>query len=80
MMVEVDGGLQLLPEIVQCVVIAADMRTAFDALKESNPKFNPVGSATLQDYEKVAARLRAIIRGEVTDDEWPVLIAPEMRS
>jgi len=74
---EVDGVQQLLPEIVQRVVIASDVASAFAALKGSESSFNPVGSATLQDYEVAAARLRAVVRGE--DAGWPMLIAPEMQ-
>lgn len=74
---EVNGVLQLLPGIVQRVVIAADDVSAFAALKESEPGFASLGSATLQDYEATAARLRAVVRGE--DTGWPMLIAPGMQ-
>jgi hypothetical protein len=60
-----DGGEKLAPEVEQCVVIAENGQQAYQKLEGVEPKFRPLGCATLDDYESTAAKLRAALAGDV---------------
>jgi hypothetical protein len=59
--------------VVQRVVHADDAAAAYRALAEQDPAFQPLGVASLFDYEDAARRVRACIDGQ--SDEWPLVEA-----
>lgn len=66
----------LAAEVIQRVVIAEDDKAAYQMLAVTEPQFFPIGHATLQQYEDVAAKLRATLKGDQTG--WTILVAPGM--
>lgn len=68
-----NGGQELAPVIVQCIVVAEDDQKAYGCLAEQKPDFRPIGFATLADYEKTARNIRAALKKE--NASWPVLLA-----
>ena len=73
-----EGGENLSPDIEQCVVVANDDQDAYKTLESLEPKFRPLGFATLDDYESTAAKLRAVLNGDVNTG-WK-LVASEHKA
>lgn len=70
------AGASLGGAIEQLVVVAADSDAMAGVVAARAPDFQPVGWATLENYEATAAKLRAALKGEQTG--WRVLVAPGM--
>lgn len=73
-----DGSMTLAPEIEQCIVVAQDDRAAYQSLAAADPDLQPVGHATLYEYERTAAKLRAALKGDETG--WRLIVASGMES
>lgn len=65
---KVGGRVGLSSSLSQRVVFAQDVLAARALLAELEPAFQPIGLATLFDYEDAARRLRAVAEGR--SDEW----------
>jgi hypothetical protein len=62
------GGLS--PAVTQHVVVAEDAAAAYEALARNVKGFQPLGHASLAQYEQAAQKIRAVLAGESTD--WPL--------
>lgn len=69
-----EGGEKLSPDVEQCVVMAKDDQDAYKTLESLEPKFLPLGFATLDDYESTAAKLRAVLDGDVNTG-WKLVVS-----
>ena len=58
------GGEKLSPDVDQLVVVADNGVEAYKALESMEPRFRPLGFATLDDYESTAAKLRDVLSGK----------------
>lgn len=67
------GGVSA--DITQRVVFADDSAEAYKRLAEALPSFQPVGLASLFDYEDAARRLRAVVAGQ--SQEWDTIGAAQ---
>ncbi|CAG0987449.1 hypothetical protein RHDC4_02278 [Rhodocyclaceae bacterium] len=63
--------------IEQVVVVAKSQESMLEAMKAAAPEFQAIGWATLEDYERTAARLRETLKGEGANS-WRVVVAPGM--
>lgn len=59
--------------IEQIVAVAESPDAMIEAVKAAKPELRLLGWATLEDYERTAARMREALKGE---GEWPVVMAP----
>lgn len=61
--------------VVQIVVVAKSMEAMAETVVNNRPDLRVVGFATLDDYERTAARIRDALKG---NGDWPVLMATGM--
>lgn len=74
MTVTISGGREeVLPHVEQRVVVAEDARLAYECLATNEARFRPLGHATLHDYEDAAKKIRATLKGELSD--WRLFVA-----
>jgi hypothetical protein len=72
---KVGGRGGVAPDITQRVVFAEDSAEAYRRLADALPSFQPVGLASLFDYEDAARRLRAVVAGQ--SQEWDTICAAQ---
>ena len=64
----------LAPTVEQRVVVAPNgLQEALELLAVQAPDFRTLGSVTLDDYERAAAKIRATLKGQETG--WGLLLA-----